>query len=91
MSHLSQSRPDLVSRVRRISGQVGAIEKGLGGDASCAELLQLVAAVRGAVNGLMDEIIVEHLDQHVASADLSDEERRRGADDLMKVIRRYAK
>lgn len=91
MSHLSQSRPELLARVRRISGQIGAVEKGLSGEASCAELLQLVAAVRGAVNGLMDEIILEHLDLHVAAADLSDTDRRQGAEDLMKVIRRYAK
>jgi len=90
MAHLT-TNPELLARVRRIAGQVAAVERGLLGDATCAEILQLVAAVRGAVNGLMDEIIVEHLDQHVARAGLSDAERTAGAAELMTVIRRYAK
>ena len=54
-------------------------------------MLHRVAAVRGAVNGLLDEIIAEHLNDHVALPGLSDEERAVGADELLAVIRRYAK
>ena len=90
MSHLS-SRPDLLARVHRIAGQVAAVEKALSSDASCATVLHRVAAVRGAVNGLLDEIIAEHLNDHVALPGLSDEERAAGADELLAVIRRYAK
>ena len=50
-----------------------------------------VAAVRGAVNGLMDEIIVEHLNEHVARPGLDDTERAAGAAELTTVIRRYSK
>ena len=64
MSHLSHTNADLVARVRRIAGQVGAVERALQSDSSCAQVLHLVAAVRGAVNGLMDEIIAEHLEAH---------------------------
>ena len=56
MSHLAESSAELVTRVRRIAGQVGAIERALQGEAGCTEVLHLVAAVRGAVNGLLDEI-----------------------------------
>jgi DNA-binding FrmR family transcriptional regulator len=91
MAHLSGSNADLIARVRRIAGQVGAVERALVADASCANVLHLVAAVRGAVNGLMDEIIAEHLEAHVARPDLSDEDRAQGAEELMAVIRRYAK
>lgn len=90
MSHLS-SRPDLIARVHRIAGQVGAIEKALSADAPCATVLHRVAAVRGAVNGLLDEVIAEHLKEHVALPGLSDDARAAGADDLLAVIRRYAK
>ena len=55
MAHLSGSNADLIARVRRIAGQVGAVERGLTSGDSCATVLHLVAAVRGAVNGLMDE------------------------------------
>lgn len=91
MTHLSGSNADLIARVRRIAGQVGAVERGLTSGDSCATVLHLVAAVRGAVNGLMDEIIAEHLEAHVARSGLTDEERAHGADELLAVIRRYAK
>jgi DNA-binding FrmR family transcriptional regulator len=57
----------------------------------CADILHLVAAVRGAVNGLLDEIVVDHLDEHVAKPGLSDGERAKGAEELLTVIRRYVK
>ncbi|MGE4372436.1 MAG: metal/formaldehyde-sensitive transcriptional repressor [Xanthobacter sp.] len=78
-------------RVKRIAGQVEAIDKALAGHAACADLLHQVAGVRGAVNGLMDEIFEAHLREHVARPGLSDAERAEAADELVAVIRRYAK
>lgn len=91
MSHLSQTNADLIARVRRIGGQVGAVERALQAGSGCSEVLHLVAAVRGAVNGLLDEIIAEHLEAHVSRPGLDDAERAAGADELLTVIRRYVK
>lgn len=91
MGHLSGSNSDLIARVRRIGGQVEAIERALRGQADCATVLHRVAAVRGAVNGLLEEVIAEHLQEHVAGSDLTDEERAHGADELLAAIRRYSK
>lgn len=91
MTHLSGTNTDLIARVRRIAGQVGAVERALEADTNCAQVLHLVAAVRGAVNGLLDEIIAEHLDAHVSRAGLTDQERAEGAEELLAVIRRYSK
>jgi len=91
MAHLNHSDAALVARVKRIAGQLGAVERSLTVGTSCTEVLHLVAAVRGAVNGLMDEIIAEHLGAHVAAPGLTDKQRQRGADELLAVIRRYAK
>lgn len=91
MSHVSHTNADLIMRVRRIAGQVGAVERALTSQAHCADVLHLVAAVRGAVNGLMDEIIAEHLEAHVSRPGLDDAERATGAEDLLAVIRRYSK
>ena len=91
MPHLSRNDSDLLARVKRVAGQVAAVERGLTEKAPCADILHLVAAVRGAVNGLMDEIIVDHLDQHVAKPGLGDAERATGAAELATVIRRYSK
>jgi DNA-binding FrmR family transcriptional regulator len=90
MSHLNATRPKLVARVRRIVGQMTAIEKALDADAECAEILQQVAAARGAINGLLDEIIEDHLREHVAAAGLDDAARAAGAAELMAAIRRYS-
>ena len=90
MAHL-QKNADLLARVRRIGGQVNAVERGIAGGSDCADLLQLVAAVRGAVGGLMDEIIARHLEEHVARPGLSDAERSEGAAEVMAAVRRYAR
>lgn len=91
MSHLSKANPNLLARVQRIAGQVSAIERGLGSGSDCTTLLHLVAATRGAINGLMDEIVEEHIEAHVAHPDLSPKERAEGARELMAAIRRYSK
>lgn len=91
MSHLTPGNADLVARVRRIAGQVGAVERALQSSSPCGDVLHLVAAVRGAVNGLMDEIIAEHLEAHVSGPGLDDAERAAGAQELLAVIRRYSK
>ena len=91
MTHLSGSNADLIARVRRIGGQVAAVERALREKADCATVLHRVAAVRGAVNGLLDEIIAEHLEAHVVRSGLTEDERAQGADQLLAAIRRYSK
>ncbi|WP_294260336.1 metal/formaldehyde-sensitive transcriptional repressor [uncultured Sphingomonas sp.] len=89
MSHLHQDPKKLLGRVRRIAGQVSAIERAIEAGAPCAETLHLAAAVRGAVAGLMDELVEEHLREHVAAGDLTPEQRAAGADELATVLRRH--
>lgn len=89
MPHTASNKVQLIARVRRIAGQMTAIEKALEADLGCASVLQQVAGVRGAVNGLMSQIIEDHLREHVARAGLSAEQRSAGAEELIAVIRRY--
>ncbi|WP_191902311.1 metal/formaldehyde-sensitive transcriptional repressor, partial [Pseudomonas viridiflava] len=70
---------------------VQAIERHLEGDADCGKTLHLVAATRGALNGLLDQIIEAHAREHVAHPDLSDEARAQGLEELLEAIRRYSK
>lgn len=91
MSHLSTSKDELLKRVRRIAGQVQAIERSLEAEADCEKVLHLAAATRGAMNGLLDEIIEAHAREHVAHPDLTAQERERGVDALLEAIRRYTK
>lgn len=79
----------MVARVRRIAGQVAAVERAVVGNAPCSETLHLVAAVRGAVAGLMDELVAEHLHAHVAAPDLDPKQRAEAAEELAAVLRRH--
>ena len=69
MSHATKNRARLISRTRRIKGQIAAIERTLEGDGENEDILQLVAACRGALNGLMAELIKGHLNFHVLPPD----------------------
>ncbi|WP_340265784.1 metal/formaldehyde-sensitive transcriptional repressor [Sphingobium mellinum] len=89
--HIVMNREKLLARVRRITGQLGAVERQLTGDADCSETLQLVASVRGAVGSLMEELIEQHMRDHVARPGLTDAEREAAAEEMLALIRRYGK
>lgn len=91
MAHIKSNKDALLARVRRISGQVAAIEKAITNETTCGEILHQVAGVRGAVGGLMDELLSDHIEQHLARPGLSDAARAEAADELIAAIRRYAK
>ena len=92
MSHTSKNKTRLLNRVKRIRGQIEAVERALEAGAECGDVLHLLAATRGGLNGLMGEVIEEHIREHVASPDIaSAAERMQGADDLVAVIRTYLK
>lgn len=90
MSHTIRQKSKLLGRVRRIKGQIEAVERALEAELGCADILQLVASVRGAMNGLTAELIEDHLEHHVLHAD-SEAERRRGGEELIDVVRTYLK
>ena len=90
MSHISKNKAKTLSRVRRIRGQVEAIERALEGDSECEEILQLVASCRGALNGLMAELIEGHLKFHVLNPGQKTlPSQLEAADELMAVVKRY--
>lgn len=91
MAHLSKHNDALLARVRRIAGQVGAIERALTTGDDCTTTLHLVAGVRGAINGLMAELVEEHVREHVARPGLTNAERKAGAEELLEAIRRYSR
>ncbi|MGB3291264.1 MAG: metal/formaldehyde-sensitive transcriptional repressor [Burkholderiaceae bacterium] len=90
MSHTSRQKDKLIARVRRLKGQLEGVERALDSDAACAEVLRQVASVRGAISGLMAEVMEDHLREHVVAAE-TDRERRRGGEEMIEVIRAYMK
>ena len=91
MSHTIQDKTKLLARVRRLRGQVDAIERALVAEAECGEVMHLVAAVRGAIGGLSHELIEHHMRSHVLDAETDGVSRERAAAELMSVLRTYVK
>jgi DNA-binding FrmR family transcriptional regulator len=90
MAHTRESKKTLLARVRRIRGQVEAIEKALSTEQECADVLQLIAATRGAINGLMNEVVEGHIRHHVLGPKAAAAERA-GAEELISIVRSYMK
>ena len=91
MAHTQKHKEKLLIRVRRIKGQITSLEKLLDSGGECGAVLQQLAAVRGALNGLMAEVIEGHVIEHIVSDELSQKERTEGGEDLLEVVRRYFK
>ena len=68
MPHSPQEKKLVLARVRRLRGQIDALERALEAGADCAPVLQQIAAVRGAVNGLMAGVLESHLREEFAHA-----------------------
>ena len=90
MAHTIREKAKLLARVRRIKGQCEAIERALESEDGCSRTLQLIAGARGAMNGLMAEVLEEHLVAHVLRA-ASPRQRDEAADELLDVVRSYFK
>jgi DNA-binding FrmR family transcriptional regulator len=80
----------LVNRVRRLRGQVDAIERALAGEASCSDLLQRITAARGAINGLMAEVLEEHVREYLLPPDSEPGSTQTdAAEELIEIIHSY--
>ena len=90
MSHTIEHKAKLLKRIRRMKGQVEAIERALEAELGCTDVLQLVASVRGAMNGLTAELVEHHVREHILEGG-DQREREKGADELIDVIRTYLK
>jgi len=91
MAHTSRSQKQLLTRVRRIKGQTEALEKALEQEKDCAAILQQIAAIRGAVNGLMAEVLEGHIRGHLGAEDISPQQRSEDLEQVVAVLRSYLK
>ncbi len=86
-----REKTKLLNRVRRIRGQVEAVERALEQNIGCADVLQLITAARGALNGLMGEVIEDHIRTHLVHPQLQPSDAAEAAYELIDVIRCYLK
>ena len=90
--HTVEEKPKLILRIKRIKGQIAAIERALEADEDCSDVLQLITAARGAMNGLMAELLEGHIRFHVIDPKQKiSSEQALAADELIDIVRSYLK
>ncbi len=91
MPHTIKGKKPLLTRVRRIKGQTEALEKALEQESDCSAVLQQIAAIRGAVNGLMAEVLEGHLREHLGADNIPPQQRSEDLNQVIAVLRSYLK
>lgn len=91
MAHTIHDKSKLLARVRRIRGQVEGVERLLEEEKDCNLVLQTIASCRGALDGLMAEVLEGHIRSHIADPKERDRERQAAIEQLIDVIRAYLK
>jgi DNA-binding FrmR family transcriptional regulator len=91
MTHTIKDKKPLLTRVRRIKGQVEALERAIDQESECTAVLQQIAAIRGAVSGLMTEVLEGHIRDHL-SQDIGNSQRRgKNLEQVIRILRSYLK
>lgn len=91
MSHIDKEKQKLIARIRRIRGQVDAIERSLSSGDDCADVLMLLANVRGGINSLMAEVLEDRIRLHMLTPDKNSTPPTELAEDLIDLVRAYLK
>ena len=91
MPHSPEEKKKVLARVKRIRGQCDALERALEAGADCNPVLQQIAAIRGAVNGLMSEVMEAHLREEFGQPAQSPAQRAARVAEMSGLIRSYLK
>lgn len=91
MGHLSKDNKKLIARVRRLKGQLEGVERMLTSDTDCYEILQNVAACRGAFNALTRQLIHEHIEHHLIEEPTASDATRTASKEMQAIIDSFLK
>jgi DNA-binding FrmR family transcriptional regulator len=97
MSHLAdeklaEEKQKLLNRIRRIRGQIDAIERAVETEAGSTEVMRLMTAARGALNSAMAEVVEDHILLHMVDRTRKQSRAESAAaDELIDVLRSYIK
>lgn len=91
MSHTSRDKQKLLNRVRRLRGQMKAVEQALESERDCRFVLQTVAACNGAIHSLMVEILEGHLRFVLTTRGVPANDGAERTEELIEIVRAYMK
>ena len=89
MSHTIREKQKLLARVRRIRGQVEAIERALENEFGCEQVMHLLASTRAAMAGLTTEVVEDHVRTHLVQPGARPGAVKEAVEQLLSVIRTY--
>ena len=91
LPEIYRDNQNLLSRIKRMSGQIDAVERAVTDGDECADILMLLAAIRGGVNSLMAEILEDHIRLHITHPNRGPESPEELTEDLIGLVRAYLK
>jgi FrmR/RcnR family transcriptional regulator, repressor of frmRAB operon len=92
MAEPIEDRQKLINRVRRLAGQIEALERAVENDAGFTEVMRLLTAGRGAMNSIMAEVVEDHIQAHMLGRDRKpSRDEIEAAEELLDVLRSYIK
>lgn len=90
MAHTIKDKVKIISRVNRLKGQLDAFVKALEAEQDCYQNMQLLASCRGALNGLMSEVVEGHIRDHIVGAENKKSAAEAG-EDLIDIMKSFLK
>jgi FrmR/RcnR family transcriptional regulator, repressor of frmRAB operon len=92
MGHVAREKTKLLNRLKRMRGQIEAIERAVDADDECATVLQQATACRGALDGFIAEVIEDHIREHMMSPQAGQDATRSAAgEELIEIVHQYLK
>ncbi|MES1974249.1 MAG: metal/formaldehyde-sensitive transcriptional repressor [Pseudomonadota bacterium] len=90
MSPVEKEKKKLLNRLKRMRGQIEAIERAVEENSECARVLRQATACRGALDGFIAEVIEDHIREHLIDpASPPDSPRRAAAEELVEIVHAY--
>lgn len=90
MAHVEREKAKLLNRIKRIKGQIEAIERAITADKECSGVLQQATACRGALDGFIAEVIEDHIREHLVDPSLpAGDARNQAAEELVDIVHSY--
>lgn len=91
MADVDKGKQKLIARIKRIRGQVDSIERSHTNDDDCADVLMLMANIRGGINSLMAEVLEDHIRFHLVASGKAATQPHELAEDMIDLVRAYLK
>jgi len=90
MAHVAHEKTKLLNRLRRIKGQLEAIERAVNEESECSRVLQQATSCRGAMDGFIAEVIEDHIREHMVDPDAPKSDPRvQAAEELVAIVHAY--